>query len=70
MKLIFRMDKKVSTMKLKIILFIIFLPTYLFSQNLEEIKLTNRETEILEHLSKGLNYNSIADNLLFIIVFF
>jgi len=33
------------------------------SQNLEEIKLTNRETEILEHLSKGLNYNSIADNL-------
>jgi len=33
------------------------------TQDLEEIKLTNRETEILEHLSKGLNYNSIADNL-------
>ena len=33
------------------------------TQELEEIKLTNRETEILEHLSKGLNYNSIADNL-------
>ena len=33
------------------------------SQDLEEIKLTNRETEILMHLSKGLNYNSIADNL-------
>ena len=30
----------------------------------EEIKLTNRETEILEHLSKGLNYNEIADNLI------
>jgi len=31
---------------------------------LEKIKLTNRETEILEHLSKGLNYNEIADNLI------
>ncbi|WP_298284770.1 response regulator transcription factor [uncultured Lutibacter sp.] len=30
----------------------------------EEIKLTNREVEILEHLSKGLNYNEIADNLI------
>ncbi|MBP8791685.1 MAG: response regulator transcription factor [Lutibacter sp.] len=34
------------------------------TQQLEEIKLTNRETEILEHLSKGLNYNEIADNLI------
>ena len=33
-------------------------------QQLEEIKLTTRETEILEHLSKGLNYNEIADNLI------
>jgi DNA-binding NarL/FixJ family response regulator len=32
-------------------------------KKLEEIKLTTRETEILEHLSKGLNYNSIAENL-------
>lgn len=31
---------------------------------IEKIKLTNRETEILEHLSKGLNYNEIADNLI------
>ncbi|WP_298766779.1 response regulator transcription factor [uncultured Polaribacter sp.] len=30
----------------------------------ETIKLTNRETEILTHLSKGLNYTSIADNLI------
>jgi len=29
----------------------------------EEIKLTNREIEVLEQLSKGLNYNIIADNL-------
>ncbi|MGC4040288.1 MAG: response regulator transcription factor [Flavobacterium sp.] len=29
----------------------------------EEIKLTNREVEVLEQLSKGLNYNIIADNL-------
>lgn len=29
----------------------------------EEIKLSNRETEILEHLSKGIKYNDIADNL-------
>lgn len=33
------------------------------SKELEEIKLTNREMDILEHLSKGLTYNSIADNL-------
>lgn len=31
---------------------------------IEKIKLTNRETDILEHLSKGLNYNEIADNLI------
>ncbi|WP_299337131.1 response regulator transcription factor [uncultured Psychroserpens sp.] len=30
----------------------------------EDIKLTNRETEVLEHLSKGLNYIQIADNLI------
>lgn len=29
----------------------------------EEIKLTTREVEVLEQLSKGLNYNVIADNL-------
>ncbi len=29
----------------------------------EEIKLTSREIEVLEQLSKGLNYNIIADNL-------
>lgn len=34
------------------------------TQELEQIKLTNRETDILEHLSKGLNYNSIAENLI------
>ena len=33
-------------------------------ENLEKIKLTTREFEILEHLSKGLNYNEIADNLI------
>lgn len=30
----------------------------------EDIQLTNRETEVLEHLSKGLNYKKIADNLI------
>lgn len=30
----------------------------------EQISLTKRETEILEQLSKGLNYNAIADNLI------
>lgn len=30
----------------------------------EEITLSKRETEILEHLSKGLKYNDIADNLI------
>jgi DNA-binding NarL/FixJ family response regulator len=34
------------------------------SEEVEKIKLTNRETDILEHLSKGLNYNEIADNLI------
>jgi DNA-binding NarL/FixJ family response regulator len=29
----------------------------------EEIKLTSREIEVLEQLSKGLNYNVIAENL-------
>jgi DNA-binding NarL/FixJ family response regulator len=33
-------------------------------EGLEEIKLSKRETEILIQLSKGLNYNSIADNLI------
>ncbi len=33
-------------------------------QDLEEIKLTKRETEILVQLSKGLNYHGIADNLI------
>lgn len=30
----------------------------------EDIKLTKRETEVLEQLSKGLSYNLIADNLI------
>ena len=30
----------------------------------EKVALSKRETEILEHLSKGLNYNAIADNLI------
>lgn len=30
---------------------------------IDEIKLSKRETEILTHLSKGLNYNNIAENL-------
>ena len=33
------------------------------TQNEEEISLTKRETEILESLSKGLEYKQIADNL-------
>ena len=32
-------------------------------ENVEKVTLTKRETEILEQLSKGLNYNSIAENL-------
>ena len=40
-------------------------PTIINNQkiNTEEIKLSKRETEILEHLSKGLKYNDIAENL-------
>ena len=30
----------------------------------EEVKLSSREIEVLEQLSKGLNYNVIADNLI------
>lgn len=30
----------------------------------DDIKLTARETQVLEHLSKGLSYNAIADNLI------
>ncbi len=30
----------------------------------EDIQLTSRETDVLEQLSKGLNYNKIADNLI------
>lgn len=33
-------------------------------QDQDVIKLTNRETEVLEQLSKGLSYNLIADNLI------
>lgn len=32
-------------------------------QELEDIKLTEREIDVLEQLSKGLSYNAIADNL-------
>lgn len=34
------------------------------TENLEEIQLTKRETEILLQLSKGLTYNNISDNLI------
>jgi DNA-binding NarL/FixJ family response regulator len=33
-------------------------------QEQEDIKLTSREIEVLEHLSKGLSYNAIAQNLI------
>lgn len=33
-------------------------------QDLEEIKLTDREVDVLEQLSKGLSYNAIAKNLM------
>ena len=33
-------------------------------QNNEQIKLTAREVDVLEQLSKGLSYNAIADNLI------
>lgn len=32
-------------------------------QELEDVKLTEREIDVLEQLSKGLSYNAIADNL-------
>ena len=32
-------------------------------EKVEQVKLTKRETEILLHLSKGLNYNDISENL-------
>ena len=40
-------------------------PSFEITKNdsIEEIKLSKRETEILTHLSKGLNYNEIASNL-------
>ena len=31
---------------------------------MQDFALTRRETEILEQLSKGLNYHQIADNLI------
>lgn len=34
-----------------------------FEEPVEEIFLTNREIEILEQISKGLNYNQIGENL-------
>lgn len=34
------------------------------TQEKDNIKLTPREVEVLEHLSKGLSYNLIADNLI------
>lgn len=33
------------------------------SKEREEIKLSTKETEVLQHISKGLNYKEIADNL-------
>ncbi len=41
-------------------------PSFESSSNndLDDIKLSKRETEILVQLSKGLNYNTIADNLI------
>ncbi len=38
-------------------------PLVISHENLEEISLSKREVEVLEQLSKGLNYNAIADNL-------
>ena len=34
------------------------------NQELETVKLTSREIDVLEQLSKGLSYSSIADNLI------
>jgi DNA-binding NarL/FixJ family response regulator len=41
-------------------------PAFVFSkqEELEEIQLTNRETDILLQLSKGLNYKEISENLI------
>ena len=39
-------------------------PTVVKKEDTENIKLSKRETEILIQLSKGLNYNAIADNLI------
>jgi DNA-binding NarL/FixJ family response regulator len=39
-------------------------PTVLKKEETKDIKLSKRETEILIQLSKGLNYNAIADNLI------
>lgn len=33
-------------------------------EDLEQLKLSQREIDVLEHLSTGLNYNEIADNLI------
>jgi DNA-binding NarL/FixJ family response regulator len=33
-------------------------------KDIEEIQLTSRETDVLEQLSKGLNYHKIAENLI------
>lgn len=33
-------------------------------EDTEDIKLTERESNVLEHLSKGLSYNAIAENLI------
>lgn len=38
-------------------------PIVLQTTNSEDFKLTEREIEVLEQLSKGLNYNEIAENL-------
>ncbi|MEN3325094.1 response regulator transcription factor [Mariniflexile soesokkakense] len=35
-----------------------------FKENQEEIKLSDREIQVLEQLSKGLSYNLIAENLI------
>lgn len=39
-------------------------PLDIEKHNLEDIKLTTREVDVLEQLSKGLSYNSIAKNLI------
>lgn len=37
--------------------------TFTEDEAIEKVKLTKRETDVLLHLSKGLNYNEIAENL-------